>query len=376
VDFFEVTVELNGVMTKAWKFLLRLMYSKRDVVWLYARCNQVSFLDGHVRAFRTLGCVPLRIVYDNLTAAVKRIIGLSERELNDRFKALSSHYLYEPCFARPGEGHDKGGVEGRGKTIRLQHLTPVVAGKDLAEISLMLQAELDKVWGQAKAADGQRLGDLYDQDQFQMRPLPPQAFDPRFSQPVCVSRCSTVTVMGAVYSTPTTWARLDAMAYIGVEDIRFVCRGDVQTHPLQPKGGKSIRYRHYLPELARKPQAVRQVAPELLAELGEPFGQLWDMLEKTHGPLKAARILAGVLGAINDHGESVISQALIKALAKASGPDAQEIMAEGVVLKALSGCLPARPVLEAERVPSALRLYQVQSGCAADYDQLLMGGVQ
>lgn len=376
VDFFEVTVELNGVMTKVWKFLLRLMYSKRDLVWLYERCNQVSFFDGHVRAFTAMGGVPHRLIYDNLSAAVKRIMGLSERELNDRFKALNSHYLYESCFARPGEGHDKGGVEGRGKTIRLQHLTPIVSGKTLSEISIGLQVALDNAHGQAKNHDGRSYGELFDQEQWQMRPLPAQAFDPRLAQPVCVSRSATVTLLGAVYSTPTAWARLDAMAYIGVEDIRFVCRGDEHIHPLQPKGGKSIRYRHYLPELARKPQAVRQVAPELLAELGEPFGQLWDMLEKTHGQLKAARILAGVLGAINDHGEALISRAIINALAEGRGRGDKEPMAEGVVLKVLSGCLPARPVLGAERVPAALRFYEIQSGCAADYDQLLAGGVQ
>lgn len=118
------------------------------------------------------------------------------------------------------------------------------------------------------------------------------------------------------------------------------------------------------------------MAPELLAELGEPYGKLWNMLEKTHGQLKAARILAGVLGAINEHGETVISQALVTALAESGGRGDKEIMAEGVVLKVLSGCLPARPVLEAERVPPALRFYEVQSGCAADYDQLLTGGAQ
>ena len=235
------------------------------------------------------------MVYDILTAAVKRIIGLSERELNDRFKALSSHYLYEACFARPGEGHDKGGVEGRGKTIRLQHLTPIVHGKTLAEISLGLQAALDNAHGQAKNHDGRSYGELFDQEQWQMRPLPAQAFDPRIAQPVGVSRSSTVTVQGAVYSTPTTWARLDAMAYIGVEDILLVCRGEAHRHALQPKGGRSIQYRHYLPELARKPQAVRQVAPELLTELGEPYGRLWTLLEATHGQMKAARCLSSVL---------------------------------------------------------------------------------
>jgi len=109
VDFFEVTVEEGGEMRKAWKFVMRLMYSGRDFVRLYDRADQLSFLDAHVRAFAYLGGVPERIVYDNLGAVVKKIVG-SERELTERFMALCSHYLFEPCFARPGEGHDKGGV--------------------------------------------------------------------------------------------------------------------------------------------------------------------------------------------------------------------------------------------------------------------------
>ena len=123
VDFFEVTVELGGERRKAWKFLMRLMYSGRDFVRLYDRQDQVAFLDGHVRAFAHFGGVPARIVYDNLAAAVRRV-QFPRRQLTERFEALVSHYLYEPCFARPGEGHDKGGVEGRGRGVRLQHLTP------------------------------------------------------------------------------------------------------------------------------------------------------------------------------------------------------------------------------------------------------------
>ena len=42
-------------------------------------------------------------------------------------------------------------------------------------------------------------------------------------------------------------------------------------HPRKRFGQRSIDYRHYLPELARKPQAVRQVLPDLLRDLGAPF---------------------------------------------------------------------------------------------------------
>jgi transposase len=368
VDFFEVSVDVDGVRKKVWKLLLRLMYSKRDFVWLYERCNQVSFFDGHVRAFAALGGVPHRAVYDNLTSAVKRLLGVGGRELNDRFKALASHYLYEPCFARPGEGHDKGGVEGRGKTIRLQHLTPIVAGKTLAGIATALQTELDAAWQRAHNPEGRLLSDLFEEERGRLLPLPTEPFEVRRPQPVSVSKSATVRLETAVYSVPSSWARLDATAYSGVEDVRFVCRGEVHVHALQPRGGTSIRYRDYLPELARKPQAVRQVAAELVAELGEPYGRLWTLLEQSHGGLKAARLLAGVLGALQDHGESVVNPALLDALARGS------FQREEGALLSLAVHLPARPVLEAACVPPALRLYEVSSGCAADYDVLLAGG--
>ena len=122
VDYFEVTVEEDGVKRKAWKFLMRLMYSGWDFVWLYDRCDQFSFLDAHVRAFAFFGFVPGRIIYDNLAAAVKKRVGLLV-DLTDRFMALSSHYLFEPCFARPGEGHDKGGpMKGATMLVTLQWL--------------------------------------------------------------------------------------------------------------------------------------------------------------------------------------------------------------------------------------------------------------
>jgi hypothetical protein len=70
---------------------MRLMYSGREFAWLYERCDRPAFLDGHVRAFAHLN-------------------GVARRELTGRFLALLSHYLFEPDFARIGEGHDKGGV--------------------------------------------------------------------------------------------------------------------------------------------------------------------------------------------------------------------------------------------------------------------------
>lgn len=104
VDFFEVVVELVGQRLKAWEFLVRLMYSGREFAWLYERCDQLAFLDGHVRAFAYLDGVVRRCVYDNLR---RRCAGSSVRTgCCGRFLALVSHYLFEPDFTRVSEGHD------------------------------------------------------------------------------------------------------------------------------------------------------------------------------------------------------------------------------------------------------------------------------
>ena len=158
VDFFEVLVDLDGTRRKAWLFLMRLMYSGRDFAWIYERQDQISFLDGHVRAFAHFDGVPGRIAYDNLRAAVVRILVGGERALTARFAALASHYLVEPCFCRPGEGHDKGGVEARGKALRRQALVPIPSAPTLEGINQALLAGMDARLDMGRDVTGQTMG--------------------------------------------------------------------------------------------------------------------------------------------------------------------------------------------------------------------------
>jgi hypothetical protein len=67
-------------------------------------------------------------------------------------------------------------------------------------------------------------------------------------------------------------------------------------------GQRSIDYRHNLPELAKKPQALRQVLPELLRDLGEPFPAVWAHFHTAHPDRETARLFAKVLGQIETHG--------------------------------------------------------------------------
>jgi transposase len=356
IDFFEVVVEVGGQRRKAWEFLMRMMYSGREFAWLYERCDQLAFLDGHVRAFAHLEGVARRCVYDNLAPAVRKIVG-ARRELTGRFEALVSHYLFEPDFARSGEGHDKGGVESRGKAIRLAHLTPIPRGDSLEAISRQLLGELDAAFA-ARHDTSRPSSELWAQERMQLLPLPATSFELGKPIPVEISSRAMVRIEGAWYSVPSRWARLNATAYLGVDDIRITCMGESVTHPRARFGTRQIRYRHCLPELSRKPHAVRQVAPELIAELGAPWSGLWGLLCGTHGELEAARVLARLLGAVCKHGEDRVRLALEAAINRHR--------------REVSDLATTGPKIENVAVPDALASYVIESGSASDYDHLLL----
>lgn len=356
VDFFDVTVDVGGERRKAWKFVMRLMYSGRDFAAVYERCDQVSLLDGHVRAFEHFGAVPHRCIYDNLSPAVRKVV-FPKRELTGRFTALTNHYLFEPCFARPGTGHDKGGVESRGRGIRLQHLTPIPEAVSLPEISRELLRRLDEQAAHKKDIDGRTVLEKFPEERRQMLPLPGARFLARKVVTVTASRSARVRVEGAHYSVPSMWAGLEVTAYVGPGDVEIVCRGEKETYERQGFGRTVTRYRHYLPELSRKPQALRQVAPELLEELGEPFGEFWRLLVDRHGPGDAARVFARVLEAVCERGEPVVGEVVRRMLRDGE---------TGLLALACRQQAPVRIV-----VPEPLRGVEIEQASAGRYDALL-----
>jgi len=367
VDFFEVFVDLSGHRAKVFLFVMRLMHSGRDSVWLYERQDQVSFLDGHVRAFAEFGCVPQRVVYDNLKAAVHKILVGSERQLSPRFAMLVNHYLFEPCFARPYTGHDKGGVESRGRAIRLSHLVPIPAGENLIAVNALLEQK-KQAW-QTKGGDESVLT-RFESERAHMLPLPGTPFVSARTEPVQASRRSLVKCEGAEYSVWSEWRELTFFAQVGPADITFfpptrlasgVPPRPAVTHKRGRKGSRTTDYRHYLPELAHKPQALRQVAGELLKALGEPFGELWRNLVEERGPKDASRVMARVLTSVVKYGEEIVASRVRESLAS-----------DGDILALLrvqtNDEIPGQVHNE---VPASLAFITVSQGDLKDYDLLM-----
>jgi hypothetical protein len=206
---------------------------------------------------------------------------------------------------------------------------------------------------------GETIGTRFAVEASAFRPVP-VPFVGEATTFVTVSPRALVRLEGAVYSVPCRWAGVDLIARIGAATITIVGRdGTPIRHPRKRFGQRSIDYRHYLPELAKKPQAVRQVLPELLRDLGDPFPAVWAHFHAAHPEREAARLFAKVLGQVEAHGLAHVVTTVAGALTTGTP-----------ILLALTPAAAAAAGTAVD-VPPALRDIAVGSGCAADYDHWL-----
>jgi transposase len=125
VDWYEAWVDLGDERTKVQVFAMRSMASGAAFHRAYRHATQQAFLEAHEHAFAYFGGVFHLLRYDNLASAVRKILRGYRREETVRFIAFRSHWRFAAEFCTPGEGHEKGGIEGEGGYFRRNHLVPV-----------------------------------------------------------------------------------------------------------------------------------------------------------------------------------------------------------------------------------------------------------
>jgi transposase len=108
---------------------------------------------------------------------VKKILRGQERELTARFIAFRSHWQYEASFCTPGEGHEKGGVEGEAGYFRRNHLVPVPAASNLDALNARLMADCRHDESRVLAGRTESVGALLLTEKEHLLPLTGEDFD-------------------------------------------------------------------------------------------------------------------------------------------------------------------------------------------------------
>ena len=228
VDWYEAWVDLGGERTKVQVFAMRSMASGAAFHRAYLHATQQAFLEAHEHAFAYFGGVFHLLRYDNLSSAVRKILRGYRREETVRFMAFRSHWRFAAEFCTPGEGHEKGGVEGEVGYFRRNHLVPVPYVADLDALNLLLLSGCRA--DEARVLDGrtQSVGTALAEERGHLLPCVVEGFDLADVVFPLVDKHGCVTVKTNFYSVPA----------------RAGTRVEARVHPLHVEIWDRLRARH------------------------------------------------------------------------------------------------------------------------------------
>jgi len=305
----------------------KLCYRRAFVLRAYPQQTHEMLFDAHNHAFRVLGGVPRRGIYDNMRTAVDKIGRGKERRVNARFSAMVSHFLFEAEFCNPASGWEKGQIEKNVQDARHRLWQPMPNFPSLAALNDWLETRCRELW--ALAPHGSHPGTIADAVAEEAGRLMQLArpFDGFVEYAKRVSPTCLVHLERNRYSVPASFANRPVSLRVYPERIVVAAEGRIicEHRRLFVRAGHResmtvYDWRHYLAVIQRKPGALRNGAP--FTELPPAFKALQQRLLKTPG---GDREMVDILALVLQHDEQAVLTAVELAL-EAGAPTKTHIL--------------------------------------------------
>jgi transposase len=364
-DWSEDWAVIAGERTKLQVAHFKLSHSRAFLLRAYSLQTHEMLFDAHNHAFRVLGGVPRRGIYDNMKTAVDKVRRGKERDINARFQAMVSHYLFEAEFCNPASGWEKGQVEKNVRDARHRLWQPAPAFPTLEALNDWLEQRCRALW--AEISHGKLPGtvaDVWAQERAVLMRMP-RPFDGFVEHTKRVSPTCLVHFERNRYSVPASYAnrpvslRVYARRLVVAAEGQIVCEHVRIIDRRHDVAGQTVYdWRHYLAVLQRKPGALRNGAP--FVELPEGFRRLQAALLKQPG---GDREMVEILALVLHHDEQAVLTAVELAL-EAGVPTKTHVL--NLLHRLLDGKPPAPPVTS----PQALRLVNEPQANVLRYDAL------
>ena len=260
VDWYEAWAELGGEQVLLQVFTMRSMASGAAFHRAYHRATQQAFLEAHEHAFRYFQGVFAVLRYDNLKAAVKKILRGYRREETARFIAFRSHWRFSSEFCSPYEAHEKGGIESEAGYFRRNHWVPVPKARDLEEFNAQLLAGCRADERRKIAGHDRPVGALMIEERAHLLPLAEHGFDLADSSFPRVDGLGCVRVRTNLYSAPVGVGRtVEVRLYPSKVEIRHEGRSVAHHERCYERNQQVLDLEHYLDVLERKPGALYRI---------------------------------------------------------------------------------------------------------------------
>ena len=238
---------------------------------LFAKQDTPCFLESHALFFEHIGGSYRTLVYDNMKVAVKKFVGLTEKEPTESLLKLSIYYGFKFRFCNIRAGHEKGHVERSVEYIRRKSFafkdsfaTIEEANDYLMEICQKLNTKPQRV------NDNQTAVEILALEKEHLLPRLPM-FDAAKTKEARADKYSTIVIDMCHYSVPDSY--VGKMVFTKTYSNKVICyyQGEkIAEHDRRYGFNEwSIKLEHYLKTLKRKPgalassMALQQANPKL-----------------------------------------------------------------------------------------------------------------
>jgi transposase len=312
VDFGEVGQLFDpstGQIRTAYVFVATLSYSRHQYAELVFDQKVVTWIGLHRRAFEYFGGVPVRVVPDNLKAAVQKIL-IHDAVLGEAYRKMALHYGFLISPTIPHTPRHKGKVENGVHYVQRNFM----AGQEFADIHCANQHLKNWIRDTAGVREHAPLSLFKEFEQAALLPLPETAFSLCEIRTAKVHPDCHVVVSGSFYSAPYIYVGKKLDVYVHEKTIElYVGQNLVATHVrCQRPGQWQTRLEHYPEQKAAFLQRTPDFCRQLAARLGPATSQVVESL-LSERPLDRLRPVQAILRLE----ETVGSQRLEAACARA-----------------------------------------------------------
>lgn len=319
VDFGEAEVVIAGEQVTAQLLLVWLGYSGSTFVKAYPGQTQEIFFDGMASSFEFFGGVPQELWFDNLKAAVNKILKGIKREEQEAFIAFRSHHLFAAEFCNLQAGWEKGGVEGRVGYSRRNWLIPLMEFASWEALNDYLREQCEAEFSRRMRGRRETIGARLVVEREHFLPLPQQRYPCCKTVPVQPNHLSLVSYDTNRYSVPVEHAHEKLLLRAFPDRVEIALGEETLAVHLRcwEREQDVLDAQHYLSLLARRPRAFERAKPLKAWRQQWPavFDRYWEALKAHHPGQRGTKIFIQVLQLCQDYSEETLAGALHQALA-------------------------------------------------------------
>lgn len=257
-DWGEVHIYIDGLLKTFQMAAFTSAYGNYRYACLFPKQKTECFAEAHVAFFEHIGGVYRTLVYDNMKVAVKKFVGLTEKEPTEALAKLAMYYGFVFRFCNIRAGNEKGHVEKSVEYIRRKAFCNIDRFSSLEEANeYLLSVCINLNQKPQKMVNNQTALERMAEEKGYLLPGMP-AYESARTETSRVDKYSTVTIDNCHYSVPDCHVGKLIFTKVYSTHIRCFCNEELIAEHKRCYGNQEwhIDIGHYCRTFQRKPGAL------------------------------------------------------------------------------------------------------------------------